>query len=85
MLMRFVDWAFRARHNGRVVVAQWHDLWRTDIAASLVEMTVGIATRIIPIVFLVVLAGDELPRGINPWRRCLGAAVLVGSMRRLVV
>lgn len=92
MLMRVLDWAFRDRHTGRIVIAQWPNLWLwIFIAASLVEMVVGtvtpigIAARIVAMLFLVVWAGDELLRGVNPWRRCLGAAVLIGSLVRLVV
>jgi hypothetical protein len=36
-------------------------------------------------VALAVWAGDELLRGVNPWRRCLGGAVLTGLAVRLIV
>jgi hypothetical protein len=92
MLMRFVDWAFRDRHTGRIVIAQWPNLplW-IFIAASVVEMLVGaqgpigLTARIVAIVALVIWAVDELLRGVNPWRRGLGAAVLVGLAVRLAV
>lgn len=92
MLMRFVDWAFRDRHTGRVVVAQWPNLWLwVFIAASLVEMVaasdprVAVVARVVALAFLAIWAGDELLRGVNPWRRGLGAAVLIGSLVRLVL
>ena len=92
MLMRFVDWAFRDRHTGRIVIGQWPNLWLwIFVAASLVEMAVGTVTpvgitaRVVAMVFLVIWASDELLRGVNPWRRGLGAAVLIGSLLRLVV
>jgi hypothetical protein len=46
---------------------------------------IGIAARVIATVFLVMWAGDELLRGVNPWRRCLGSAVLIGLAIRLFV
>ena len=46
---------------------------------------IGIAAHFIAMLFLVIWAGDELFRGVNPWRRGLGAAVLIGSLVRLVV
>ncbi len=43
-------------------------------AGSIVGFWADMASR----VFLIWWAGDELLRGVNPWRRCLGAAVLIG-------
>ena len=92
MLMRFVDWAFRDRQTSLIVIGQWPNLWLwIFVAASIVEIVagtvtpIGIAARVIAMLFLVIWAGDELLRGVNPWRRCLGAAVLIGSLLRLVV
>ena len=92
MLMRALDWTFRDRHTGRIVIAQWPNLWLwIFIAASVLEIVVGtvtpigIAARVIATLFLVIWAGDELLRGVNPWRRGLGTAVLIGSLLRLVV
>ena len=91
MLMRFVDWFFRDRRTGRVVIAQWPNLalW-IFVAASVIELAIGSAgpvgtgAGIIAIVALVIWAGDEVLRGVNPWRRCLGAAVLIGVAVRRV-
>ena len=81
MLMRLVDWFFRERHTGQIVIAQWPNwpLW-IFVAASLVGPTgpIGIGARAIEVVSLVIWAGDELLRGVNLWRCCLGAAVLIG-------
>jgi type IV secretory pathway VirB2 component (pilin) len=92
MLMRWLDWFFRDRRTGRIVIGQWPNLWLWIFgAASLVEIAVGaqgmigIAARVIATVFLVMWAGDELLRGVNPWRRCLGSAVLIGLAIRLFV
>jgi hypothetical protein len=36
----------------------------------------GVAPKVIFSAALFVWAGDEILRGVNPWRRCLGVAVL---------
>ena len=89
--MRFIDWFWRDRHTGQIVIAQWPNLWLwLFAAASLVEIIlnragqVAIAAQIVAAVFLVIWAGDELLRGVNPWRRCLGIAVLIGWVVKLV-
>lgn len=91
-MMRFVDWFWRDRHTGQIVIAQWPNLWLWIFAiASVVEMLTnaagpaGIGVHMVATVFLVIWAGDELLRGVNPWRRCLGTAVLIGLTIRLVV
>ena len=92
MLMRAFDWCFRDRVSGRNVIAQCPNLWLWIFgAASLVEIAVGsqgpigIAARVIATLFLVIWAGDELLRGVNPWRRSLGGAVLIWLAVRLFV
>ena len=92
MLTRFVDWFWRDRHTGQIVVAQLPNLWLWIFAtASLVEIIInlaGLASRgvhVFATTSLVIWAGDELLRGVDPWRRCLGAAVLIGLTSKLVV
>lgn len=91
MMTRFVDWFWRDRHSGRIVIAQWPNVWLWIFAvASFVERyastagPVGIGIRVVATASLVVWAGDEVLRGVNPWRRCLGAAVLLGLTSRLM-
>jgi hypothetical protein len=82
-----LDWLFRSRVTGRIVVAQFPNLpllvW---LGAALLRWALrptghwstwlsGVASAA-----LVVWAGDEVIRGVNPWRRSLGGAVLVGLM-----
>jgi hypothetical protein len=91
MLMRALHWFFRDRRTGRIVVAQWPNLplW-IFVVAEVVELVVGSAgavgtgAGIVAVAALVIWAGDELLRGVNPWRRCLGAAVLIGEAARLL-
>jgi hypothetical protein len=91
-VVRFLDWFFRDRRTGRIVVGQWPNLWLWVFgAASLVEIAVGAAgpvgvgARLVATLFLVIWAADELLRGVNPWRRCLGAAVLAGLALRAIL
>jgi hypothetical protein len=78
-----VDWAFRNRKTGRLTVVQFpnvslgvflvaslvrHFVHPTDTPGALLEALVGIS--------LAWWAIDEIVRGVNPWRRFLGAAVL---------
>lgn len=90
MLMGWLDWFFRDRASGRIVVGQWPNLplWLFG-AASIASMMLagspaGFWADLASRVFLAWWAGDELLRGVNPWRRCLGAAVLVGLGIRLL-
>lgn len=91
MLMLFLDWFFRDRRTGRIVVAQWPNLplWVFG-AASTVSFgagsggPVGRSARLVATGSLVYWAGDEVLRGANPWRRCLGMAVLIGEVVRRV-
>ena len=92
MLTRFIDWFWRDRHTGRIVVAQWPNLWLwVFITASCVGLIThaagptGFGARLVSTAFLLIWAGDELLRGVNPWRRSLGMAVLIGLTIRLVV
>ena len=92
MATRFLDWFWRDRHTGRIVIAQWPNLWLWLFAiASLVERVVdtggpvGLGARVVTTGLLVIWAGDEVLRGVNPWRRCLGIAVLVGLTVRMII
>ena len=80
-----VDWALRDRGTGRIVVAQWPNaalvVW---MAASVVRALSdpdgrwGLALRVVATGALSWWAADEVVRGVNPWRRPLGAVVLAG-------
>jgi hypothetical protein len=79
-----VNWLFRNRRTGRITIAQRPNAALTVwIAATAVSIAfdpagwVGTALTVAGRVALVVWAGDELLRGVNPFRRSLGAAVLV--------
>jgi len=80
---------FRDRTTGRIVIAQVPNIallaWLvacvlTVVATGTVHTLLGYAGT----VALVVWAGDELARGVNPFRRLLGAAVLAWEVFSLL-
>ena len=89
--MTVVDWVFRDRRTGRIVVAQWPNIalgvW---LVASAVGAVLdpgggwGSALRWVARLALGWWAVDEVVRGVNPWRRVLGAVVLGGLVGALL-
>ena len=81
--LRLVDWLFRNRETGRFTVAQFPNVALglfvvCRIAQALVARH-GIAHGVLhwsAVAALLWWALDELLRGVNPFRRILGAAVL---------
>jgi len=80
-----VDWALRDRRTGRIVIAQWPNaalvVWIVAGAARAVLDPAGgwaTALRVVATLALGWWAVDEIARGVNPWRRLLGAVVLAG-------
>jgi hypothetical protein len=79
-----VDWLFRSRTTGRITVAQFPNaallVW---LAASLLQRFWNPVAggqevlRWVSTGALVVWGGDEVLRGVNPFRRMLGASVLI--------
>jgi hypothetical protein len=83
MMRRFLQWFFRNRETGAITIAQAPNLvlWIVIVGSALLWVwhppgRPGIALEIIVKGGLFVWAVDEVFRGINPWRRCLGVAVL---------
>ena len=86
-----VDWLFRSRVTGRITVAQFPNaallvwlgatvlqrFWDPRVAGHDVLRWVSTGA-------LVVWAGDEVLRGVNPFRRMLGAGVLIGIAASLL-
>ncbi len=92
MLMRAFDWAFRDRASGRIVVGQWPNppLWIFLVAQTIAWLAgandrIAGWARVVSYLALAIWAADELIRGVNPWRRGLGGAVLIGMVIRLLV
>lgn len=80
--MRGLDWCFRSRADGRITIGQWPNLslWLFMAASGVAwiarDGVLGRWSHVAADVFLTWWAADELLRGVNPWRRCLGAGVL---------
>jgi hypothetical protein len=77
-----VDWLFRDRRTGRIVVAQWPNvslgIFLAAAAIRRLSEPAGTAGTIVDVVATGALlwwAADEVLRGVNPWRRILGVVV----------
>jgi hypothetical protein len=82
MVRRLLRWFFLNRKTGEVTIAQAPNLALWIVIAAGVLLWIwpaeGKASLALTVVFrggLLVWAADEIARGVNPWRRCLGAAV----------
>jgi hypothetical protein len=82
--MTGLDWWFRNRHTGAITIAQapnppmvvfivaWLLRWLFSPAGR-----AGLALDAVALVAIGWWAVDEVARGVNPWRRTLGAIVLL--------
>ena len=82
-MRRFLHWFFRNRETGAITIAQAPNLVLWIVIAGSVLIWawhpagyLGVALEIVVKAAIFVWAIDEVWRGVNPWRRCLGAAVL---------
>lgn len=83
-MTRAVDWLFRNRATGEITIGQWPNAPLLVFAACASITwgfdppgTVGTVIRLVGALALAYWAADEILRGVNPWRRFLGAAVLL--------
>lgn len=81
---RAAAWMFRDRSTGKIVVAQRPNppltVWLVCLVVGwLTSLRGGWGTSlsVVGTVALVIWASDEVLRGVNPWRRLLGASVLI--------
>lgn len=93
-LKGIVDWWFRDRQTGKILVAHLPNLpillWMGTVVARWFVAPGSSAATLLEWAGSVTLgwwAVDELVRGVNPWRRALGVggciAVIVGVVSRL--
>ena len=82
MFRRILLWFFRDRQTGAITVVQAPNLtlWIVTVATIIrwiwpSEGTLSVALTVAVTGGLLIWASDEILRGVNPWRRCLGAAV----------
>ena len=89
-----LDWLFRDRATGRYVIWQFPNIaLLVFLAARVLEWLIGgdgalaVALQWLGTAAILWWAGDEVLRGVNPFRRILGAVVLVavggGLLRQL--
>lgn len=90
-MRKTLNWFFRNRQTGAITIAQWPNLvlWIVIVAAALYWIwpssdQVSAALAVVVKGGLLVWAADEIVRGVNPWRRCLGAAVAVYELTTLL-
>lgn len=86
-----VDWFLRDRRTGRIVIAQWPNAalvaWLVVSTARMsLDLDGGwdVASRVLATLALAWWAVDEIGRGVNPWRRTLGAVVLAALVASLL-
>lgn len=77
-----VDWCFRSRTTGRLVLGQTPNvpiiLWAvTTVLGWFIEGRAGAVLAVVAAVGLGWWAVEELARGVNPFRRMLGAGALL--------
>ena len=87
---RAVDWLFRSRQTGRITVMQRPNLPLVLFAACrlvewLLSGTPADVLRWVGSAALLWWAVDEIARGVNPFRRALGALVLGGMIVSVVL
>ena len=91
----WVEWLFADRSTGQIVILQAPNvaLW-LFLAATLASWVFSPQARlafgldVVATAALLWWAGDEILRGVNPWRRGLGSVILIltvlGSVRTLI-
>jgi hypothetical protein len=84
MIHQVLRWFFRNRETGAITIAQAPNLvlWIVIVAGALrwfwpSSGNIGLALTFVVKGGLLVWAVDEIFRGVNPWRQCLGTAVLI--------
>ena len=82
-----MNWLFRNRQTGEITVAQAPNpplaIWLVATIANVVfdpSGWFGTTLTIIGTAALIVWALDELVRGVNPFRRILGAVILAAQI-----
>ena len=86
-----IDWLFRNRQTGRITIAQFPNAaLGLFLAAAILQWLLDPTGKLRAGLSLLAAGGlfwwavDELIRGVNPWRRLLGGAVLVAQLAKYV-
>jgi hypothetical protein len=90
-MRRFLQWFFRNRDTGAITIAQAPNLvlWIVIVGSVLIWTWhpaghLGAALEIAVKAGIFVWAVDEVLRGVNPWRRCLGAAFVSYELKTML-
>jgi hypothetical protein len=85
------EWLFRNRSTGEITVGQLPNapLWVFIVAWGLALVldpggALGTGLDVVAGAALLIWAGDEILRGVNPFRRLLGAVVLGALLARFL-
>lgn len=85
-----MNWFFRNRQTGRITVFQRPNaalaIWLVATLLGVVLDATGRFATVLTVIgtaALIIWAGDELLRGVNPFRRVLGGAILVLQLTTL--
>jgi len=88
---RLFDWMFRNRRTGDITIGQVPNVPLglfivATVLRRLLDATGGWRTALdaVALAGLLWWAVDEVLRGVNPWRRMLGAGVLAAQLVRLL-
>jgi hypothetical protein len=91
IIRRAVHWMLLNRQTGRVTVVQWPNISLLvfillSVASHLNHSKGAVESfvRVLADVALLVWAGDELVRGVNPFRRILGLVVIVATIASMI-
>lgn len=84
MMHQALRWFFQNRETGAVTIVQMPNLvlWIVIVAAALrwiwpFSENLALALTLVVKGGLLLWAVDEIFRGVNPWRRCLGTTVFI--------
>ena len=84
MVRRLLLWCFRNRETGAITIAQTPNLPLGIFLVSTAILwlshptgTISTVAKVVATGSLIIWALDEVVRGVNPWRRFLGVAVLI--------
>ncbi|MGZ4734941.1 MAG: hypothetical protein ACXVKA_14145 [Acidimicrobiia bacterium] len=88
---RRIEWLFRNRQTGQITIGQVPNVpLVVFIVAWVLDRvfdpggSIGTALAVLGFAALTIWAVDEIVRGVNPWRRLLGAGVLGALVAQLL-
>ena len=86
-IRKVLQWFFRSRKTGVITIAQAPNLLLWIAIVTGILLWLRPSSFVLIVAFrggLLIWAGDEIVRGVNPWRRCLGSAVAAYELTTLL-